>query len=145
MSHTITIYDSAVINRHAKRGEVLELGRTLDHLAQREAPNGLDRADILLLAKDEAGDNVVHAALLNVSPRETTLGGAWNPRPLGGFRVDPEGSMRQTEFSSPKESPATLLSTRPAPWTLKVSCRSNQNTKSRDIVSTDPNTAAAVH
>lgn len=35
----------------------------LDQLAQRERPNGLDRADILLLSKDDAGENnVVHAA-----------------------------------------------------------------------------------
>lgn len=62
MSHTITKYDATILNFHAKRGDALELGRSLDHLAQREAPNGIDRADILLLAKDEAGDNVVHSS-----------------------------------------------------------------------------------
>ncbi|KAG6368303.1 hypothetical protein INS49_002508 [Diaporthe citri] len=62
MSHTITKYDANILNHHAKRGDVVEFGRTLDNLAQREAPNGYDRADILLLAKDEAGDNIIHSA-----------------------------------------------------------------------------------
>lgn len=62
MSHTITKYDAIILNRHAKRGDALELSRTLDILAQRETPNGMDRADILLLAKDETGDNVIHSA-----------------------------------------------------------------------------------
>ncbi|KAK7718626.1 Transcription factor mbp1 [Diaporthe eres] len=62
MSHTITKYDATILNRHAKRGDTLELSRTLDILAQRETPNGMDRADILLLAKDETGDNVIHSA-----------------------------------------------------------------------------------
>lgn len=73
MSHTITLYDATIINLQAKRGDVLEFGRTLDHLAQREAPNGLDRADILLLAKDESGENVVHAASAYGSTSEFQL------------------------------------------------------------------------
>ncbi|KAI7773515.1 hypothetical protein LA080_010544 [Diaporthe eres] len=62
MPHTVTKYDAIILNRHAKRGDVLEFRRTLDTIAQREAPNGYDRADILLLAKDETGDNSVHSA-----------------------------------------------------------------------------------
>lgn len=38
------------------------MGIALKHLAQREGPYGMDRADIILLAKDEAGDTVALAA-----------------------------------------------------------------------------------
>lgn len=62
MPHTVTTQDADILNRHAKRGDTKALGKALDDLAQREAPYGIDRAEILLLAKDEAGDNVVHAA-----------------------------------------------------------------------------------
>lgn len=62
MSYTLTIHDATILTHHAKRGDALELGQALDHLAQRERANGLDRADILLLGKDEAGENVLHAA-----------------------------------------------------------------------------------
>ncbi|KAG6362222.1 hypothetical protein INS49_010452 [Diaporthe citri] len=36
MSHTITTYDATILNHHAKSGDVVEFGRTLDYLAQRE-------------------------------------------------------------------------------------------------------------
>lgn len=61
MSHIVTRQDSIILTNHAKRGDAQELGRTLDHLAS-QAPRGIDRADILLLAKDETGANVVHCA-----------------------------------------------------------------------------------
>ncbi|KAK7700262.1 hypothetical protein SLS64_011075 [Diaporthe eres] len=51
MPHTVTKYDANILDHHAKSGDALELSRTLDTIAQREAPNGYDRADILLLAK----------------------------------------------------------------------------------------------
>lgn len=62
MSYTLTIHDAAILTHQAKRGDVLQLGQELGHLAQRERANGLDRADILLLGRDEAGENVIHAA-----------------------------------------------------------------------------------
>lgn len=62
MSSSITKHDGAVLNHHARRGDVQELGIALEHLVQREGPYGMDRADIILLAKDEAGDNIVHSA-----------------------------------------------------------------------------------
>lgn len=64
MSHTITPQDGKVLINHAQRGDVGQLQQTLNQLAQREGPNGMDRADILLLAKDEDGNNVVHAACI---------------------------------------------------------------------------------
>lgn len=48
-------------SRHSKRGDSLGLGLMLDQLAQRER-EGIDRTDIFLLAKDEAGENILHAA-----------------------------------------------------------------------------------
>ncbi|KAI7783807.1 ankyrin repeat domain protein [Diaporthe eres] len=76
MSHTITKYDANILNHHAKSGDALELGRTLDTIAQREAPNGYDRADILLLAKDSQ------------LPRQEwrRLGVSQNTRPTGPAR-----------------------------------------------------------
>lgn len=62
MPPKVTKDDATILNRHAKRGDTKALGKALDDLAQREAPYGIDQAEILLLAKDEAGDNVVHAA-----------------------------------------------------------------------------------
>lgn len=62
MSHTITKHDGTVLNHAAKRGDAQELAALLNDLAQREGPNGMDRTDVILLARDDAGDNIVHSA-----------------------------------------------------------------------------------
>lgn len=62
MFQAIIKHDATILTNHAKRGDAQELGRTLDHLASEEAPNGIDRVEILLLAKDETGKNVAHCA-----------------------------------------------------------------------------------
>lgn len=70
-------------SHHAKRSDALELGRAVDRVAQRERSNGLDQADILLLAKDEAGENVLHAAC--------TYGN------ISEWQLNPEISNRNTD------------------------------------------------
>jgi hypothetical protein len=64
MSTTIHPQDGVVLINQAQHGDVQQLRQTLDHIAQHQGPNGFDRADILLLAKDEAGNNAIHAACI---------------------------------------------------------------------------------
>lgn len=96
ISHTITKYDANILNHHAKSGDALELGRTLDTIAQREAPNGYDRADIPLLAKDSQ------------LPRQEwrRLGVSQNTRPTDPARgsEDPNGMDRAVILLLAKDS-----------------------------------------
>lgn len=53
-------------NHHDRRGDGRQLGKALDHLAQREAPNGIAQADFLPLAKDfEAAGELICTRLLS--------------------------------------------------------------------------------
>ncbi|POS79174.1 hypothetical protein DHEL01_v202424 [Diaporthe helianthi] len=59
---SISTTDGNILTRHAQRGDIQALRQTLDILIQRQGPTGLDRADVLLLARDDDGENVIHAA-----------------------------------------------------------------------------------
>lgn len=62
MSIAITHLDGNILTSHARRGDIQQLRQALDVLVQRQGPSGLDRADILLFAKDKDGENVIHTA-----------------------------------------------------------------------------------
>lgn len=53
---------------HARRGDDRQLGKALDHLAQREAPNNIAQADSLPLAKDfEAAGELLFTRLFSTA------------------------------------------------------------------------------
>ncbi|KAK2597247.1 hypothetical protein N8I77_013108 [Diaporthe amygdali] len=64
MAPTLTTDDANVLNRQAMRGDTNELAKAVDRLAAREAAQGVGKAEILLRTKDDAGNNVVHAACI---------------------------------------------------------------------------------
>ncbi|KAG8163341.1 hypothetical protein KVR01_006638 [Diaporthe batatas] len=59
---SISTTDGNILALHARRGDTSQLRQALDVLVQRQGSTGLDRANILLLARDEFGNNVAHTA-----------------------------------------------------------------------------------
>lgn len=128
MSQAITKYDANILNlrQEWRRPGVGQDSRPPSPARGPEGPNGIDRADILLLSKDETGDTVAHVAFLNCHAKRgdaLELGrsldhlaqreGQRTPTKLAG-RIS--SSLRTTR-------PGTTSSTRPAPMaTLMRRC-----------------------